>query len=305
MVWFADNGERLGTYSGHTGTVWYCSVDSNTERLLTGSADNTAKLWDVRTGRNLFNWSFDTPVRVTEWSDGDQLALAVSDHLMGFQATMQIFRIADDSAAQSAEPVARIDLGMHCRAARWGPLNERIYCGMDNGHIRVFDGATLQELTRIDGEHSKTIMDMQFSVDGMQFISSSKDKCAKLWDSREPRVIRTFRSDVPVNSAAISSRFDHVIIAGGQDAASVTRTAVESGKFHARFFHAVYEEELGAVTGHFGPINYIAFAPDGRGFASAGEDGYIRVHHFDESYFTQATEFAALEQRAMTGEFAI
>lgn len=25
-VWFADNGERLGTYRGHNGAVWCCDV---------------------------------------------------------------------------------------------------------------------------------------------------------------------------------------------------------------------------------------------------------------------------------------
>ena len=27
-VWFADNGERLGTYRGHNGAVWSCDVSS-------------------------------------------------------------------------------------------------------------------------------------------------------------------------------------------------------------------------------------------------------------------------------------
>ena len=26
-VWFTDNGERLGTYDGHNGTVWTIDVD--------------------------------------------------------------------------------------------------------------------------------------------------------------------------------------------------------------------------------------------------------------------------------------
>ena len=52
------------------------------------------------------------------------------------------------------------------------------------------------------------------------------------------------------------------------------------------FIHIqILEEELGRVKGHFGPINTLAFQPDGKGYASGGEDGYIRLHQFDKSYF--------------------
>jgi translation initiation factor 3 subunit I len=38
------------------------------------------------------------------------------------------------------------------------------------------------------------------------------------------------------------------------------------------------------VKEHFGPINAIAINPDGRSYASGAEDGYIRLHHFDQGY---------------------
>lgn len=55
-----------------------------------------------------------------------------------------------------------------------------------------------------------------------------------------------------------------VILGGGQEAMDVTTTTTRVGKFDARFFHLVFEEEIGRVKGHFGPINSVAFHPDGR-----------------------------------------
>ncbi|WVZ62016.1 hypothetical protein U9M48_011811 [Paspalum notatum var. saurae] len=46
-VWYADTGERLGTYRGHNGAVWTCDVFRD---------DQTAKLWDLGTGRELFSF---------------------------------------------------------------------------------------------------------------------------------------------------------------------------------------------------------------------------------------------------------
>jgi hypothetical protein len=48
----------------------------------------------------------------------------------------------------------------------------------------------------------------------------------------------------------------------------VTTTAAKAGGFEARFFHRIYQEEFGNVRGHFGPINSVAFAPDGRSFVT-------------------------------------
>ena len=70
-----------------------------------------------------------------------------------------------------------------------------------------------------------------------------------------------------------SPRAQHVVIGGGQDARDVTTTAARDGKFDARFFHMLLEEEFGRVKGHFGPINTLAFHPDGKSYCS-GEKYY-------------------------------
>lgn len=35
----------------------------------------------------------------------------------------------------------------------------------------------------------------------------------------------------------------------------VTTTSLRQGKFETRFWHKVFEEEVGRVKGHFGPVN--------------------------------------------------
>jgi translation initiation factor 3 subunit I len=75
------------------------------------------------------------------------------------------------------------------------------------------------------------------------------------------------------------------MLGGGQDAMSVTTSSSRQGKFESRFYHLVFGDEIGRVKGHFGPINTLAFHPKGAGFASGGEDGYVRLHHFDDNYF--------------------
>ena len=123
------------------------------------------------------------------------------------------------------------------------------------------------------------------------FISSSKDTTARLWDSELLECLKVYKTERPVNSADISPLYDHVVLGGGQDAMDVTTTSTRIGKFDARFFHLVFEEEFGRIKGHFGPINSVMFHPDGKGYASGGEDGYVRVHEFDDSYFEFKFDF--------------
>ncbi len=57
------------------------------------------------------------------------------------------------------------------------------------------------------------------------------------------------------------------------------------GGFEIRLCNLIHQEEIGKIAGHFGPVNALAFYPDGRGFVSGGEEGIIRLFRFDKKYF--------------------
>ncbi|XP_050234537.1 eukaryotic translation initiation factor 3 subunit I-like [Mercurialis annua] len=287
-VWFADNGERLGTYRGHNGAVWCCDVSRDSKRLITGSADQTAKLWDVKTGTQLHSFNFDSPARCVDFSVGDKLAVITTDPFMELTSAIHVKRIARDPTDQVGESVLvlRGPQGRINRAV-WGPLNQTIISAGEDAVIRIWDSETGKLLKENDREigHKKAISSLAKSSDGSHFITGSLDKSAKLWDTRTLALIKTYVTERPVNAVTMSPLLDHVVLGGGQDASAVTTTDHRAGKFEAKFYDKILQEEIGGVKGHFGPINALAFNPDGKSFSSGGEDGYVRLHHFDSDYF--------------------
>jgi WD40 repeat protein len=64
-------------------------------------------------------------------------------------------------------------------------------------------------------EHTKSVNKMQLSQDGTMLISASSDHSAKLFDVRSMEVLKTYKTEQPVNSAAISPLQEHVRSACG------------------------------------------------------------------------------------------
>lgn len=288
-VWFADNGERLGTYRGHNGAVWSCDISWDSSRLITGSADQTVMLWDVKSGQQLYTFKFDSPARSVDFSVGDKLAVITTDPFMNKTSAIHVKRIAEDIDEQTDESIVVMS-GPSGRINRavWGPLNKTIISCGEDAIIRVWDPVTGQEIMSTkenENGHKKPITSLSLSADKSHFLTGSLDKSAKLWDTRTLTLIKTYVTERPVNAVAMSPLLNHVVLGGGQDASSVTTTDHRAGKFEAKFYDKILQEEIGGVKGHFGPINALAFNPDGKSFASGGEDGYVRLHHFDPDYF--------------------
>ena len=292
MVWREHNGELLGSYDGHSGVIWSIDCSPDSRHFLSGSGDNSAKLWDTEHGKVILDMPTASPVRFVDFALGGAQCLLLTDNTMGESSTVQIFDLRSSvgagAAGSKATPVKTIKIAAagaeKSTIARWSDCNRYVLVGQENGTLAVYDANTgncLQN-TKLFGA---AITDMQWSVDRTYFIASSKDHTAKIYDASDYSCKKVFRTERPVNSAAISPIRNEVILGGGQEAMSVTTTAQNKGKFEVRFFDAVLEEEVGQVRGHFGPINTVAYHPGGLGFASGAEDGYVRLHRFDPDYY--------------------
>jgi translation initiation factor 3 subunit I len=293
-VWWSDTGERLGTYDGHTGALWDVDVSSDSSIVVTGSGDSSAILWNCRTGEILARMPHRGPVHAVSFSEGGKLLFSLSKviggtgsyHLRLYELSESLRRLEPLSEDETLLPVQTVDVPA-ATCGVWMPLNRGIMIGTELGelHIFPFEMGSIDTTPHVIEAHTNKINKIEFNSKKTLFITASKDHTARLFDSKDLMCQKIYNTPAPVNHTAISPLFQHVMIGGGQDAQNVTTTGAREGKFMVRFFHTIYQEEFGRVKGHFGPVNSVAFHPSGRGFASGGEDGYVRIHVFDAPYF--------------------
>jgi|MDTB01.2.fsa_nt_gb translation initiation factor 3 subunit I len=295
-VWYSDTGERLGTYGFHRGAVLDIDPSWDSKYVITASGDGSARLFETTTGQYVARMPHEGAVRAVAWSECNKQFCTASDPFTSRDlGTINIFDFPEDGdlaepqGGQDPAPLhmSKIQINVDDNdkgvCLGWTIGNKFIIAGFDTGVICKYDATTGEEVQR-SKPHVDRVNRISFNRDKSLMITASKDCTSCLMDPNSLEVIRTYKTDRPVNGAVISPTHPHVLMGGGQDAQTVTTTSAGSGKFETRFFHMIYGDEFGRVKGHFGPINALSVHPFGKSFASGSEDGFIRVHAFDANY---------------------
>lgn len=227
----------------------------------------------MRTGKCLKTWDFPTAIKRVDFSDDGTQLLGVTEKRMGYLGTVVVLDIVnDEDADQVSSPTLTITFeDSKATVAGFSYLAEFIIAGHEDGSVSQWDSKTGEQVYSAPA-HEAAITDLQFSPDRTYFITASKDKTAKLFDTKTLELMKTYTTDTPLNSAAIAPTKEFVLLGGGQAAMDVTTTAARQGKFEARIYHKIFEEEIARVRGHFGPLNTVAIHPEGKGYCSGGED---------------------------------
>lgn len=82
-LWSGEDGTRIGTYEGHNGAVWTCDISMDSQRLITASADQTVRIWDLPTGGCLHVLKMNEPCRASALSIGERHLAFTTDSFMG------------------------------------------------------------------------------------------------------------------------------------------------------------------------------------------------------------------------------
>jgi phage tail-like protein len=224
------------------------SVAWNTAVLATGSADQTAKVWDGN-GNILLTLSghSDTVTSVAWSSDGNQLATGSKD---------QTAKIWDSNGNLLLTAIGHGDA---VTSVAWSPNGMHLATGSADRTAKLWDVSTGRELLTFSG-HGDAVTSVAWSPNGTQLATGSKDQTAKLWDVGTGLELLTFSG----HSDAVTS------VAWSPD---VSQLATGSKDRTAKAWDVGTGLELLTFSGHSDAVTSVAWSPvfeGGIGFLATG-----------------------------------
>ena len=243
------------TLGGHEDAVTSVAFSPDGTRIVSGSDDETVKVWDAATGENTLTLpGHNEAVSSVAFStDGTRIASGSDDN------TVKVW----DAATGENTLTLRGHQGEVVSVA-FSPDGTRIVSGGFDKTVKVWDAATGENTLTLRG-HEDAVTSVAFSQDGTRIVSGGWDKTVKVWDVATGENTLTLPGhEDPVSSVAFSP--DGTRIVSG----SLDKTV--------KVWDAATGENTLTLRGHEDAVTSVAFSPDGtRIVSSGGIDGTIRI----------------------------
>jgi WD40 repeat protein len=276
--WDPANTERpLRVFKPHSG-VTAAGFSADGQRVVTGSSDHRAKIWNAQTGKVerllpaehsralttvlfspadenvVLSASLDGTARLWDVAAGSvkfvlehgspvhQAIFSPDGRLvltMGEDGLARVWQAADGQPA--GDPISP---GAAVRSAAYSPDGQWLLLGLKNGEARLYDATTRLEVVRFGG-HTGAVQSVAFSPDMHRVLTGSEDRLVKLWDippSEDRQPANPFRDDKSKPAQAAGNEIH-------------------------------WGTELLTLVHHDQGVSSVAFSPDGRTILSAGFDG--------------------------------
>lgn len=291
------------TLQGHNGKVYDIAFSPNGQMLVSGSGDETVRLWHPITGKLLQTHS-------GSWWTGHSGLV----HAVAFSPDSQTFASA---SWDKTIKLWHVDTGQRLQALSeyphvstciaFSPDGTLIASGGSSRRIKIWSTHTGQRLRLLLG-HSRLIHTIAFSPDGRTLASGSSDQTIRLWDVETGTVLQVLKGH---RSSIVSVAFSpdgNILVSGGWDngirfwdvqTGQPLHTLIEfadsphllcfspdgktlansSSNHTVRVWDVETRRELYTLQGHTSWINSMTYSPDGQNLATGSSDGTIKIWH--------------------------
>lgn len=273
--------------NGHIGTVNSIQFSPDGQRLVSGSNDNTVKIWNVNGELvDTLQGKYDSVRNISISPDGEIIAAVNHDRTITLWSShgVQIKTIkADIEGPGYSIGVADLD---------FSPDGKIIVVPGVDGRVRLvnLDEIYAEEEPTLDGKPileekgdevaenmiPAFINEVVFSPDGKIIASAGYDQTIKLW-TREGKPLTTL--DVNRDGTKPEWGWYGQLSCAFSPNGEILASGGENGKIE--LWNWRDKKRLIALEGHTGAINSIKFSPDGQIIASASADQTIKLWSLD------------------------
>src|SRR6266567_4635098 len=245
---------ELKTLRGHNDGLQGAAISPDGQRMVTGSDDWTARVWDAATGRELLSMMGHTsPILGVAFSpDGQRIATGSRD---------QTAKVWEAFSGKELLTLKCNSVGVNCAA--FSPDGQHIVIGGEDQTAGLWEAATGKELLRLRG-HSGGVACAAFSTDGQRIVTGSGDQTAKVWETASGKALFTLKGHGDsIASVAFSPDGQRIVTASADRTAKVWESSGD------KELHSLGENDM--------DIRCTAFSPDGQRIVTAIGDKKVKV----------------------------
>ncbi len=232
------------------------------KRIVTASADKTARLWDAETGEQIGTplKGHDDAVNSAAFSpDGKRIVTSSRD------GTVRLWNTDID------RPIS-LPLTGHedaVNSAAFSSDGKQIVTASDDETARIWDAITGEPIGTPLRGHFLGVNSAAFSLDSKRVVTASEDETARIWDAV---------TDKPIGAPLIGHEGKVFSAAFSPDG---KRIVTASGDGTARIWDAATGALIHLLAGHKGEVHSAVFSPDGKRIVTASADKTLRLWDSD------------------------
>lgn len=193
--------------TGDSADVLAVAVNADGGRIVTGSSDKIARVWDGESGAEL--------LRLEKHTGAVQAVAITPDGHRIVTGADNVTRIWD---ANSGAELFRLEnnAGSNVMAVAVTPDGRRVVSGSDDNSAQIWDGETGALMFRLDG-HTKPVSAVAITPSGSHVVTGSDDKSARIWDVHSGSLLFQLEGHTGAVTAVAVSADGRRVITGSAD----------------------------------------------------------------------------------------